>query len=268
MSWWQRPEIVSKGAQKNFAAFMAELRDRYAADWSPDPDFYRSTIALAILFKAAQARVRRAKLQSYGANVVTYLIAKLSADYGQQIDLGAIWAAQEVSSELMGVFDAWIPELHRTIASSAGSRNVTEWCKKEACWDLIKAAQLEFPDEAPPEFAVAGTDDVESEKDSDEDPISVHASAMAMTDDPVALCCRLDKAQWARIIEWAANSGEVPKFDLRVAHTISGYALDDWQQRPSAKQARFGVRVIEAARRAGILGSRIHDSSQAESLDG
>lgn len=80
MSWWQLPHVVSKGAQKNFAAFMAELREHFGTDWQPDERFYRHTIAVGLIFEAAKSIVRRAQLQSYGANVVTYLVGKLAAE--------------------------------------------------------------------------------------------------------------------------------------------------------------------------------------------
>ncbi|RDJ94303.1 hypothetical protein B4Q13_15380, partial [Lacticaseibacillus rhamnosus] len=63
--------------------------------------FFRSVAAIALVFKAAQAAVRRAKVQSYGANVVTYMVAKLAVDHGKTLDLDAIWEGQEVSPELV-----------------------------------------------------------------------------------------------------------------------------------------------------------------------
>jgi hypothetical protein len=263
MSWLERPEVVSKGAQKNFAAFMVDLRERYPAGWLPDEQFFRKTVALAILFKAAQVRVRRAKLQSYGANVVTYLIAKLAADHAKQLSLDTVWSAQGISDEMESLFDAWIPELHRLIVQSALSRNVTEWCKKEGCWEKIKAASLPRPDIDPPEFSSACTTDELTDAVPDETRLEALDDDLGDATDPVEICCRLDKTQWIRIIEWAVKSRTVPEFDLKVAHTIQGYSLLGWQNRPSLKQARIGLRVIEAAQRAGLLRrSGVGDSEQ------
>lgn len=238
MSWWQRPHIVSKGAQKNFGAFMSELRDKHGPDWLPDMVFYHRTIALALLFKAAQARVRRAKLQSYGANVVTYTIAKLAADHGRTTDLETIWNNQAISPELIAMFDDWIPQLHKTITNTAGSRNVTEWCKKDACWDLLKATKFDRPERLPPEIGPA---------------TPVMEDQHAAENDPIGICCKLDKAQWSQIMGWAAKCSDVDPFDLQVTSTIFSYAVGGWKNRPSEKQARRGVRVIESALRAGVL---------------
>lgn len=104
MSWWLQPQTVSRGAQKNFAVFMAEMPERFKEGWLPDEGFYKQAVSLALLFKAAQSVIRRAKLQSYGANVLTFMIAKLSSDYGGQFDLGSIWETQGISEELVRVF--------------------------------------------------------------------------------------------------------------------------------------------------------------------
>jgi hypothetical protein len=240
-SWWQRPQTVSRGAQKNFAIFMAELPERYPSDWQPDEAFYKDVVALAILFKSAQSAVRKAHLQSYGANVLTFMVAKLSCQYPAQIDLGAIWENQDVSPELVRVFDDWAPRVHAAIITGAGRSNVTEWCKKDDSWAYIKALDLAIPDQLPPEIV---TDSEESDA----------AAPQEMNgEDLIGLCCGIDAVGWARVIAWGAESGKIAKFDQRVAHTIAGYALQGWPRRPSIKQAKIGARVLRAASGSGIL---------------
>ncbi|MBI5318725.1 AIPR family protein [Bradyrhizobium sp.] len=82
MSRWLHPHVVSKGAQKNFNAFMAELQDRYPSDWLPDDQFFEETVAIALLFRATRSSVRAAGIKSYAANVVTYSLAKLFDQHG------------------------------------------------------------------------------------------------------------------------------------------------------------------------------------------
>lgn len=247
MSWWLLPHIVSKGAQKNFAAFMIELWQRYPSDWQPDDLFYRQTIALALLFRAARASVRGTGIQSYGANVVTYLVAKFSADYGHDCNLELLWETQEVSPELISLFRAWAQDIHQALVDSANSRNVTEWCKKDACWDIIKDLKLTLPTQRPPEMALIVKDGTSPEAATS--PEHANGSASAAADD----CVSFDGPTWAKIMAWAALPGSVADFDRRVAHTISGYALQGWKQKPSDKQAAIAARVLDAARRAGVI---------------
>jgi hypothetical protein len=81
----------------------------------------------------------------------------------------------------------------------------------------------------------------------------VSATGAAHADDPVLACMELDGEQWALVMAWVAKSPAVEEFDRKVAHTISGYAMDGWQKEPSVKQAIRGARVIAAARKAGVL---------------
>lgn len=250
MSWWLRPQTVSRGAQKNFAIFMAELPERFAENWLPDETFYRQVVSLAVLFRAAQSAIRRAKLQSYGANVLTFMIAKLASDHSSQLDLESVWETQEVSPELICVFEEWAPRIHAAIITGAGRSNVTEWCKKEESWSYIKVLDLPLSDPMPPEILGEGAGIDEQA------PLRETASRLPQsTDDDnlIGLCCALDGKTWTRIIAWGAENGRVTTFDQRVAHTIAGYALQGWQKRPSIKQARIGARVLRAAAGAGIV---------------
>jgi hypothetical protein len=243
MSWWQRPQTVSRGAQKNFAIFMAELPERFSADWRPDESFYREVVALAILFRVAQSVIRRAKLQSYGANVLTFMIAKLSADFGAQLDLPGIWESQDVSPELMRVFEDWAPRIHAAIITGAGRSNVTEWCKKDESWTYIKALDLGLADQAPVEIVSEAAEPGETPS----------APQVNGEDDLVGLCCRVDGAGWAKVVAWGAENGRIAKFDQRVALTLASYALQGWQKKPSIKQARIGARVLKTAAGAGVV---------------
>lgn len=241
MTWWGMPHIVSRGAQKNYAAFMFGLRERMGDDWVPDRAFFRETIAQAILFRAAQAVVRKAHLQSYGANVVTYMIALLAERRGKEIDLDLIWNTQAVSDELQQHLATWAPLIHAEIVDSAGSRNVTEWCKKEDCWTEIRSLKLILPDVLPAELL-----------SDDSLPVVDNDTKANDEEEMITLCTSLDASTWARIVAWATSSPEVQEFDRKVAHTLSGYAINGWVKLPSFKQALRGARVIAAARNAGV----------------
>lgn len=251
MSWWLKPQTVSRGAQKNFAVFMAEMPERFKEGWLPDEGFYKQVVSLALLFRAAQSVIRRAKLQSYGANVLTFMIAKLSSDYSSQFDLGSIWETQGVSEELVRVFEDWAPRIHAAIITGAGRNNVTEWCKKEESWIYVKGLDLPMPDPEPPEILSESAEKEEPPKSRRLEGQLCEQSNEG--DNLVALCCGIDGKGWARVIGWGAENGRVTPFDQRVALTIAGYALQGWQKRPSVKQARIGARVLRAAASSGIV---------------
>ena len=238
MAWWRKPHLVSRGAQKNFSFCMDEIRERHGPDWQPDDAFYREAVALALLSTSAVTAFRKAKLQSYKAQIAAYMVARLSMDFEEEVDLPSIWEAQEVPDRIVQAWDDWVFKLHAEIVASAGGRNVGEWCKKEDCWNHVRTIPLELPTVSPTSEAPSA---VVSPTDS------------PAVDDPVTLCRSLDGPAWARVIEWSAHPGRVAPFDRQVAHSIAGMALGGWQHAPSAKQAKFGARVLRAAADAGIL---------------
>lgn len=247
MTWWGHPEIVSRGAQKNYAAFMFGLREKIGAEEELDKGFFRETIAKALLYKAAQAVVRRARLPSYGANVVTYMVAILAAQHGNALDLGVLWDEQHVSAEMETMLAAWAPLVHSEIVSTAGSRNVTEWCKKEDCWAELSGLHLPLPEILPVEFRSATQ------------AVAQNFDASDAEDEQAVIneCIELDAVAWAKVMAWATASKSVDDFDRKVVHTLSGYAMNGWIKQPSLKQAVRGVRVLHAARLDGIIAESV-----------
>src|SRR5690606_33914164 len=153
------------------------------------------------------------------------------------------WENQALSSELEQMLATWAPLVHAEIVQSAGSRNVTEWCKKDDCWTEMRSIKLPLPRVLPPEFTTASglaRSGVEV------------AEELGESDSLIERCMSCDAAAWARIVAWAVSSLKVDDFDRKVAHTLSGYAMNGWVKPPSLKQAVRGVRVIDAAREAGV----------------
>ncbi|WP_239506772.1 AIPR family protein, partial [Enterobacter hormaechei] len=87
-----------------------------------------------ILFAAAQRIVRQEAFPAYRANIVCYLLAYLSHRTGGRMLLDEIWRGQGISAGLEALLRSWSHGVDRQIQESAAGRNVTEWCKKEACW--------------------------------------------------------------------------------------------------------------------------------------
>jgi hypothetical protein len=150
-SWDQLPHVVSRGAQKNFQAFTIKLQER-GRDWKPDEIWYRELIAKAVLFKQATRIVRQQEFPAYKANIVTYLIAYLAYRIGSNLGLRPIWDGQKISGALESLLRSWSHRISDAITTSAGSRNVTEWCKKEECWQAIANISAPLPDSLPPEW--------------------------------------------------------------------------------------------------------------------
>lgn len=151
--WRGHPDIVSKGAQKNFAHFAGTI----GIEWKKQPDafnedFYRQAVAKALIFRATEEIVTEQSWYQggYRANVVAYAIAKMSHDCEQReefVDFDVIWRAQGISEE-MGAALALVAEaVHEVLVSPpTGISNVTEWAKQQACWARVKALEIDWPE--------------------------------------------------------------------------------------------------------------------------
>jgi hypothetical protein len=90
------------------------------------------------LFRDSERIVGRKGFGGYRANVVTYTIALMSHATLERVDFEKIWREQAISPAMEEAVAVLSQEVHRVIIQGAGSRNVTEWCKNEKCWDSVR----------------------------------------------------------------------------------------------------------------------------------
>ena len=146
-----KPETVSKGAQKNFSAFAAEIGEAWAKGGSHfDETWYRRLVAKLIVFRHLEKVVPKQEWYpgGYRANIVTYAIAKLVADAEAMhllVDLDSVWKAQAVpyvlGAALLKAAESATTTLMQPIL---GIKNTTEWAKKQACWEGLRHRKAEY----------------------------------------------------------------------------------------------------------------------------
>jgi hypothetical protein len=241
-SWEQLPHIVSQGGQKNFVEFMKRLAKSHRADWEPDIEYYRRLVAKAIIHKQAERSARKHKFSGYRANAVAYTIAAISYRTAGRIDLNRIWEEQACSPALNRTIHEWMPVIHQQLMSSAGQRNVTEWCKKEDCWRHIQAHGIPVPADLENELAegqpLPTVGNKAQRRGSELSPQDRENIARTMQ-------CRAD--QWLHLVKWGADTGELEGWQIGIAGTLATYAVNGWIEVPSAKQAAQAVRILEIA---------------------
>jgi hypothetical protein len=147
--WLERPHIVSRGAQKNFANFAEFI----GGQWERQPDefsefYFHEAIAKAIVFRAAEELVSEQSWYQggYRANVVAYTIAKVAHDVaavGKSVDFERIWREQKTSPALLEALEIAAREVNEVIINTDG--NVTEWAKQPACWTRVSELSIKWP---------------------------------------------------------------------------------------------------------------------------
>jgi len=145
-AWDCRPDLVSRGAQKNFEEFMDSIRDQEGLAPRPLPDVptFKSMIAKAILFKRTSSLVRP-MFPAFQGNVAAYLVSVLADRLGDRIDLDLIWNQQDISKQLRQQLATWAVEVNDALHKSSGGRMISEWAKKPECWDRVRAAAYSTP---------------------------------------------------------------------------------------------------------------------------
>jgi hypothetical protein len=143
-AWDQEPQLVAKGAEKNFLEWTMR-REKNKID-EPPPGFFEDLVAKAILWRRTEKIVSALKLGGYRANVVAYTIAWLSRDTGGRLDLEAIWKNQALPPALEEAIAIIAKVAFDYLVETAGGRNVTEWAKKDECWTDFRTKKIDLPD--------------------------------------------------------------------------------------------------------------------------
>ena len=136
----QKPHIVSKGSETNFVKFMELIETGQVP--SPSERYYKHMVANVILFDKCDRIVKNLQLGDYKANVVAYTIALAYRLCEDKIDLDKIWIKQDIDEQLELLLKelaqkVWV---HITSPLIEGT-NITQWCKREECWNLLLRRQ-------------------------------------------------------------------------------------------------------------------------------
>ena len=255
--WRAFPYVVNRGGQKNFTQFMTfikadlgELPDK----WEPSSEEFRRYIGKALLFRDVQRIVKADdSITAYRVNVTTYTVSLLAEKTARRIDLDAIWKRQATSDSLAETARLWAPVIFKALLDYAQKQTVhiDNVLKSKAAWEHMLSLDLRV------------TRDVERElRQSSPTTTGVLGAVAALgrgeelsagDHNNVARCLEFDAARWLAAVNWARQSGDFPDLTINVAATLAGYAAQGWTKTPSAKQAKHGAAIIEAARAAGVL---------------
>ena len=155
-TWTEMPQTVSKGAQTNFMKF-AEIIDQEWADNDArfNERYFTESVSLVILFKHMEAMIPKQSWyeQGYRANIVTYSLALLHRLIKKQfknkdLDLQSIWLHQSVPPVVSKALETISEQVFYKITDEDRQTiNVTQWCKRDACWKSVQEIEITLPPE-------------------------------------------------------------------------------------------------------------------------
>lgn len=153
-TWRGNPQTVSKGAQTNFTSFAEWINDEWEKnDTQFNERYFQETAALLLMFQLLEKQIPKQEWYEggYRANVIYYTIAlfrKLLKEQfqGMDFDLIPIWNKQEVPEIIAKILIAISEKVFYKITDpNRRVINVTQWCKRNECWDAVKNINYSLP---------------------------------------------------------------------------------------------------------------------------
>lgn len=246
MVWEQKPDVVSLGAQKNFAAFAklaADLWDK--SEDSVNEEYYRHAVAKAIIFRHTERLVSASSWYDggYRANIVAYAIAKLAAhidELSATVDFDKVWREQEVSNELDAALKASAIAAFETITNPNGAKNVTEWAKQQACWAQVKGAKVDWPETLERFLSTKVASDERA----------AEARAAQRVDNGIEAqtsVVKIDPRTWQEVEKWARQRGLINEKEASILRICASMP----NKVPSEKQSQTILKTVRRLREEG-----------------
>lgn len=153
-AWENCPHTVSKGAQKNFAAFASDIGKKWEKDETQFNELYfKEAIARTIIFRTTEKLVMKQHWYGggYRANIVVYTISWLAEKIFHMrlsVDFLKIWEKQKISDSFYRTLEDVSSEIQEIITDTPENiSNVTEWCKREGCWLKVKTFDMDLSED-------------------------------------------------------------------------------------------------------------------------
>jgi hypothetical protein len=239
-TWDQLPHEVSRGAQKNFVQFMQRVQARGTV--TPDEGYFHDLIAKAILFRKAEKIVSSQDFGGYRANIVTYTLAFLSNKTAQRIDLGEIWRSQDIGGPIDAAIARISLAVYAVITTPPGAANVTEYCKRDACWQRVRELDVALPTELQDQLVTLG----QGQRARRTGIETAQPEERALIDEVAAV----QPDVWFALSAWAKETANLQPWQRSLAFSLGRLARQ--QREPTRKQAVQGRRILDEAERLGF----------------
>ena len=250
--WDEKPRFVNLGAQKNFA----EYAKRIGREWKKTPDnfnefYFKRAVARAIIFRRTEKLVSAQPWYSggYRANIVAYTLA-IIAEYckgsNQALNFIKIWADQEISPPLEEVLKIVGKAVHDNIMEpSEGISNISEWCKKDACWTGLQNLLPKIKKQLPKSFCdeLISADDMREETKTARSVQKIDSGIEAQI-----IVMNKSGPEWRRLMTEGLKVGALTEKEAGVMR----FAAQIPNKIPTEKQSLVLIEALEKLQMEGI----------------
>lgn len=248
MVWTDKPYLVNRGAQKNFAEFAKIV----AAEWDTNDKrfnetYFKYSVAKKILFDRAGKIVQSRDWYETGGYraqhvVLTLAVLANAANRAKKaVDFLSIWNQQGVTA----VFDRALGQAadaahHVLMNPGEGYRNISEWAKQQKCWEILKRIDIEWDEDWIDQLISLDDErDLQVEGSKNQRELSgLEAQAVVV---------RTGAHFWRSVYEWCLKEDEGTVKE----RGILKYAAAMPRKIPSDKQSVILIELMERLRRGG-----------------
>lgn len=247
-TWAKLPHIVSKGAEYCFSQFTIQLDAHIKSEGAVDQAYFERLIAKAILFTSAQSIISERFMRpndytGYRANLVTYTLARICHDTRGRIDLRRIWRMQMLSPALEEAILTYVTHVWDHITNPPGNGNVTQYCKKQDCWESFLNRDIALPRALYEEIHQPPADNGPNPPERDPRPVKPRNSAVAQV-------MQIPAEDWFKVAAWGIEGGRLTGLERDI---LCGIAADvGYGHEPTPSRATDVLKVLQKAKDLGF----------------
>lgn len=245
-----RPDIASTGGQKAFVKYAESIANLWEKDSTIfNEEYFKTIVSVALLFRESDKIVRHQEwYRSYKANIVEYALSKIFQTVSKNhpelaINFKSLWQKQALTSPWKHqIEDASFFMYQYLIREDRGIENVTEWAKRESCWEGAKALNYELL----PEFI----DELIS-KETVREELSGAKKEQKQLDKMNSMIAVVEygPSNWAELLKWNVSHKVLSPSDL---HLIQLAKNQDGGLITSEKKCEKVLKILEICRTEGF----------------
>lgn len=241
------PDKVSKGKQAIVKVFAENIRSKWAkSDAEFNNFYYKRVCALAIIYKGADDIVKQTnwykEKHSYKANVIVYTMS-LIFDYirknakGYELDFMKVWNLQGLYPELAEQIKVLCTEVYEYITDdSRPIENVTEWCKRELCWQQAQKQKWTINESFLKTLISQESLKVEEKEAREERKVANEV-------DDLKFIIASGKEYWQKVMDWGVTRRLLSDMELSIIKMVINMEITG--RVPSSKQAKVVIKTRE-----------------------
>ena len=247
------PDVVSRGKQKTLQIFAEQIKKEWQkSDEQFNAFYYRRVIAIAILYRRTDEIIKQTdwykEKKSYKANVIAYTLSLIfyyirTRQKGYELDFNRIWNTQDIYEELEDQLRILAREVYDYITGPRGTENVTEWCKKEACWMRAKTQVWTFND--PFIYSLVSKNEMSDEikKEKSNQKISNEVNALK------EIIAR-GSDYWRNVLQWGMSRRVLTEKEVSILKMVININITG--RIPTDKQAKVVIQTRERLIKEGM----------------